>query len=388
MRFTHPDGSTVHLAYCSNVHAAEDAAGIVAQLGRFAAPVRERLGASRLGIGLWLAADAARELRADPDALGALRDALDEGELEVVTFNAFPYRGFHAPVVKEAVLPPGLDRRGARRLHPRCRGALRRAPARRHRRGVGLDDAARLARGWSDADAAAARERFAGLAGQLADLERTTGRTIRVGIEPEPSCVVETIDEAVDALSVSTRTGSAWRSTPAITRSPSTIRPMRWMRSSAPACGSSSASSRAPCAPRRRGSAAGRRRLEEFVEPRFLHQTREPRSSPGQVHGTDDLPEALAGGLPAEREWRVHFHVPVHEGGPETTQAELQAWMAALVGRPAARVHHLEIETYTWTVLPEDRRPVGEGGLIDGLTREVAWTRDQLTALGLVEDAA
>ena len=38
VRFRHPDGSTVHLAYCTNVHPAEDVDGIVAQLDRFAGP--------------------------------------------------------------------------------------------------------------------------------------------------------------------------------------------------------------------------------------------------------------------------------------------------------------------------------------------------------------
>ncbi|HEU4488701.1 MAG TPA: xylose isomerase, partial [Actinomycetota bacterium] len=40
MRFRHPDGSIVHLSYCSNVHPAEDVEGILAQLDRFASPLR------------------------------------------------------------------------------------------------------------------------------------------------------------------------------------------------------------------------------------------------------------------------------------------------------------------------------------------------------------
>ena len=30
MRFRHPDGTLVHAAYCTNVHAAEDLAGVLA----------------------------------------------------------------------------------------------------------------------------------------------------------------------------------------------------------------------------------------------------------------------------------------------------------------------------------------------------------------------
>ena len=66
MRLSHPNGSTVHLAYCTNVHAAEDFAGMLSQLDRFAVPVRDKLGVDVLGLGLWLAAPVAAALAADP----------------------------------------------------------------------------------------------------------------------------------------------------------------------------------------------------------------------------------------------------------------------------------------------------------------------------------
>jgi hypothetical protein len=52
-------------------------------------------------------------------------------------------------------------------------------------------------------------------------------------------------------------------------------------------------------------------------------------------------------------------------------------------GPHGARIDHLEVETYTWSVLPEDLRPVGEEGLIAGIAAELAWARDRLTGLGL-----
>ena len=64
MRFRHPDGTVVHLAYCTNVHPAEDVEGILAQLRLFAAQVRSLLEVPRLGIGLWISADAAAGLGA------------------------------------------------------------------------------------------------------------------------------------------------------------------------------------------------------------------------------------------------------------------------------------------------------------------------------------
>ena len=43
MRFRHPDGSTVHLAYCTNVHPAETLDGVLAQLRDHCEPVRRLL---------------------------------------------------------------------------------------------------------------------------------------------------------------------------------------------------------------------------------------------------------------------------------------------------------------------------------------------------------
>ena len=58
MRLRHPDGSLLHLAYCSNVHPADDLDGVAAQLERYAARVRARLDVPVLGVGLWVAAPA------------------------------------------------------------------------------------------------------------------------------------------------------------------------------------------------------------------------------------------------------------------------------------------------------------------------------------------
>ncbi|HET6484169.1 MAG TPA: xylose isomerase, partial [Actinoplanes sp.] len=96
----------MHLSYCTNVHPAEDLAGIVAQLDTYALPIRRRLGSDVLGLGLWLAAPAAAELAADPHLRRRLRRELDVRGLEVVTLNGFPYEAFQAPVVKLDVYYP------------------------------------------------------------------------------------------------------------------------------------------------------------------------------------------------------------------------------------------------------------------------------------------
>jgi len=92
-----------------------------------------------------------------------------------------------------------------------------------------------------------------------------------------------------------------------------------------------------------------------------------------------DLPDALAAAVEdaTAREWRVHFHVPLfrEELGPLRST---QPWVAALLRQLVARAYdgHLEVETYTWDVLPDAYR--GEP-VAAAVARELAWTMEQLT---------
>jgi hypothetical protein len=124
------------------------------------------------------------------------------------------------------------------------------------------------------------------------------------------------------------------------------------------------------------GSAEARRALQAFDEPRFLHQARARRDD-GSLAAVDDLP--LAGALPSDRPWRVHFHVPIHRplvGALGTTRDFLESALAEL--RTWERLPHLEVETYTWSVLPEGERPRDDEGLIAGIAEELRWVQEQV----------
>ncbi|MEU2929925.1 metabolite traffic protein EboE [Streptomyces sp. NPDC007251] len=387
MRLRHPDGTVVHLAYCTNVHPAEDLDGVLAQLARHAEPVRERLGVPVLGLGLWLARDAAAALATDDGAVGRLRRELTARGLEVVTLNGFPYRGFHDPVVKQAVYRP--DWTEPDRLHytldlARVLAALLPAGA-----AYGSVSTVPLAwrTPWTDGQADAAARSLDRLARGLADLADDTGRTIRVGLEPEPGCVVETTAEAARHLArVDTdRIGVCLDACHLAVGFEEPAAALARLE----AAGLTVVKTQASCALQADDPSdpATRAALAAFTEPRFLHQVRE-RGTPHRA--VDDLDAALAGGLPGREPWRVHFHVPLH-GDPEppltTTRPELEATLAALFGGDTARTAHVEAETYTWGVLPEAARPQGPDALADGIAAELAFTRDHLISLGLKEVA-
>lgn len=372
MRFRHPDGTLVHLAYCTNVHPADDLEGVLAQLARYAEPVRERLGAGSLGLGLWLAADVARAL-ADDAALTRLRGELAARGLEVVTLNGFPYRAFHAPVVKRAVYEPDWSERARLDYTLDLARVLQRLLP---------DDAARgsistLPLGWRDPWPAerddAARRRLDLLARELARLDRP----VRVAIEPEPGCVIETTDQLRSTLA---QVDTEWIGSclDLCHLGVGFEEPADAVAAAAPVV-----KAQVSCALQADDPAdpATIKALGAFAEPRFLHQT---RAADGR--SWDDLDAALNAGGPGP--WRVHFHIPLH-AEPEppltTSHGTLLDTLGVLLGGPAALVDHLEVETYTWDVLPAEHRPGGEGALVDGIADELAWTRDRLLALGLRE---
>jgi sugar phosphate isomerase/epimerase len=402
VRLQHSDGQTVHVAYCTNVHPGEDLDTIIGQLDRFAFPVRRHLGTEVLGLGLWLSAPVARSLAEDRSATDRLRRELDSRGLEVVTLNGFPYRGFQDEVVKHRVYHPDWTERARLDYTVDLTEVLVRLLP---------DDAARgsistLPLGWrhpwfGDRQALAA-EQFDRLADHLHALRERTGREIRVGVEPEPGCVIETTSDLVERMG-------------------------GWDTDVLGVCldlchlavGFEDAAVAVP-----RLAAAGRRvvkaqvsaglhlehpadpsarlALAAFDEDRFLHQVRAlggttERADAAALRARDDLGDALGGIRPldpapggVERPWRVHFHVPLGHA-PESpltsTTDDLRASLGVLVGGETALTDHLEVETYTWSVVPEAHRPTDDAALARSIAGELAWLRDTLIDLGLKESA-
>ncbi|MFI1395365.1 metabolite traffic protein EboE [Streptomyces sp. NPDC020681] len=387
MRFRHPDGSTVHLSYCTNVHPAETLDGVLAQLRDHCEPVRRRLGRDRLGIGLWLAKDAARALITDPAALRGLRAELDRRGLEVVTLNGFPYEGFGAEEVKYRVYKP--DWADSERLAHTTDLARLLAVLLPDDATEGTISTLPLA--WrTDFDepaATAARAALTTLAERLDALEELTGKSIRVALEPEPGCTVETTADAIGPLTAigSTRIGICIDTCHLATsfEDPGTaLAALAAAGVTIPKAQLSAAlHAQEPHLPEVRAA------LGAFAEPRFLHQTR-TRTAAG-LRGTDDLHEAVEGqSLPDGAPWRAHFHVPLHAppAAPLTsTLPVLQDTLARLVGGPNPLTRHLEVETYTWQALPAELRPRNRTQLADGIAAELTLARDLLVDLGLKE---
>jgi hypothetical protein len=118
--------------------------------------------------------------------------------------------------------------------------------------------------------------------------------------------------------------------------------------------------------------------LKPFDDAIYLHQT--VTSSNGNLTRHIDLQQAFdahTAGASAE-EWRVHFHVPIFLddlGEFATTQNFIREILAIHRKKPIS--NHLEVETYTWNVLPLEYRNVD---VIDAIVRELNWVREQLAS--------
>ncbi|MFF8694567.1 metabolite traffic protein EboE [Streptomyces sp. NPDC015144] len=387
MRLHHSDSTTIHLAYCTNVHPAETLDGITAQLTDHAQQVRQHLGTDLVGLGLWLPADVAHHLADHPDATAALRRALTTRGLETVTLNGFPYRGFHSPVVKRGVYFP--DWSEPARLTYTLNLAKVLAALLPEDAAHGSISTLPLAwrTPWTGVQRSAAARHLDDLAAGLKRIEAETGRTIRVGLEPEPGCVAETTAQAaqaiagadhdwiglcLDACHLAVQHEDPKSAVAALVAEGVPIVKLQ---------ASSALVADTPAATETRAA------LRPFAEPRFLHQVRE--QGPGNtLHGSDDLAPALAGALPADAPWRIHYHVPLHDQ-PEpplrTTSDSLQETLRATLGGERALTDHIEVETYTWDVLPAGLRPTGAAGIAAGIAAELEWTHGELIRLGLTE---
>lgn len=386
MRLVDAQGHAYWLAYCMNVHAGGTLASTLDALATTVRPLKERLGVDGpFGVGLRFDAATVHALARDPDARARLRAALDEGDLVPFTANAFVLGGFHGGRIKEQVYAPTWADEA--RLRYTLDFAEVMADLVPRDLDVSISTAPGGWRPWghgSELDQAFAR-RIAALADGLDALESRTGRKVRVGLEPEPLCTIQRVEDAVNFFHLPLR------------QALDDQRAARYLGICYDVChqavmdedagtglmalegaGVGIVKLQASCAlevPLPCDEEA-RAALAAFDEDTYLHQVG-ARGPDGALRQAADLPEVLAPDSTwhESHPWRVHFHVPVFRkevaGGLTTTQPALERALSTVARH--ALTPHIEIETYTWDVLPEAERAAGSGfDLVEALVHEYA----------------
>ena len=389
----------VNLTYCTNIHAGEHWSDIRASLDAHVPAIKTAVAPDRaFGIGLRLSGEAAAGAR-QPEQLAAFRDQLTALGAYVFTINAFPFGPFHGVRVKEHVYLP--DWRSAERVAFTADSAAVLAAILPD----GVDGSistvpgAFKPNGNETGAAAAMAARMIEAVADLVLIERHTGKRIALALEPEPCCFLETADESIAFFEtelfrpetldlLATRTG--------VNRSEAETLLRRHLGICYDVCHGSveyedpvAALDRLLAAgisvPKIQLSAAMRipvmtpdliDAVMRYDDGVYLHQTivRGPTGLTRHV----DLPDAVAAFKAgrADGEWRIHCHVPLFLsdlGEIGSTRADLQATLAAL--RHKSRSSHLEVETYTWDVLPDHLRT---GSKAADIAREISFCVKEL----------
>ncbi|MCX8156058.1 MAG: metabolite traffic protein EboE [Verrucomicrobiae bacterium] len=378
----------LHLAYCTNVHRGERWGEIRAALEQHVLAVREAVcPGGPFAIGLRLGAQAAAEL-GDPAALLEFNRWLDRHQCYVFTLNGFPYGPFHGTAVKERVYQPDwttperleytvqLLEILAQLLPPGLEGSVSTVP-------VGFKPALR-----SPAQEAQARRQLWACVEQAHRICRRYGRNLHVGLEPEPMCALETTRETVDFFArlradrpgdtrLEELLGVNYDCCHLALQYEDPRESLETLRRHGIRVSKIHLSNALKVTP----TPAVRATLQAFVEPVYLHQV-VAADRWAQLTRFVDLPEALAAAAawPAEHplpEWRIHFHIPLHhppDGQFGNTREHVTGVLDYLARRPNL-CSHLEMETYTWAVLPPELRA---RRVEDQIVAEYRWTLDEL----------
>ena len=398
----------LHLTYCTNIHPGETWAEVENNLRQYTLPLKTRLSPDKpFGIGLRLANIAAKELLED-DNLSKFKTWLQAHDLYVFTLNGFPYGGFHHQVVKDKVYAP--DWCSCERLDYTLRLIEILEVLLPNNLDGGISTLPISYKPWqhnSDERQRTLHQSSLNLARAIAkmvQIHHNTGKVLHIDLEPEPDGMLENTAEVIDffqdwllpvagkwiqqELSVSQAVAESWIVEHIRVcydtchfaveyEEPSDV--IKDLTSAGIKIGKIQLSSAIkidiPTELDRRRQIL--EKLSPFAESTYLHQViaryadkPEKRASSNLKHYRDlslALPDFLTTEAP---EWRTHFHVPIFIGNYplfESTQEHIEKLLPLLPD--SAVTHHLEIETYTWEVLPPEMKL----DILTSIEREYQW---------------
>jgi hypothetical protein len=355
-----------HLSYCSNIHTGEIWSEHFAQLKQHVPSVKAQVSPDQpMGLGLRFANQASIDLQ-DPAELKALQSWLTEQNLYVFTLNGFPYGGFHHTIVKDQVHAPDWTTTERRDYTIRLARIL--ASLLTDTEGGISTSPLSYKYWWNTAEERnqamqTATHHLLEVVDVLAEIEKNTGKTIHIDIEPEPDGLLSHHGDFID-----------WYEQVLLPAgNPDLIRrhvqlcfdichygvsfdapeaSIQELKAKNIPVGKIQISS-ALRVDLRTQEVEKIAELRKYQEPVYLHQVKALHKD-GSFQEFKDLDEAFATYTPnTYDEWRVHFHVPLFletYGLLGSTQKEIRETLAIQKASPFT--NHLEIETYTWGVLP------------------------------------
>jgi hypothetical protein len=397
-----------HLSYCSNIHPGESWAATFENLTLYIPEVRNRLDVSgAFGIGLRLSNEASLILE-KPEKLKEFQDWLKAENAYVFTLNGFPYGDFHRQVVKEKVHFPDWTTDDRKNYTIRSFRIL----AELLPEGIdgGISTSPISYRHWFTTEAELtkamdiATKNLLEVVVELAAIEMETGKFLHLDIEPEPDGILENSDEMIWLY-------TDWllpigvpvlKRQLGISEADATLLIKRHIQVCYDVCHFAIVYED-PAETFAKFSAQGiqigkiqisaalkilipesvaerieiLQKLQPFVESTYLHQV-VGRGTNQKLTSYSDLPQAIEKLAETEdEEWRIHFHVPVfleNYGTLSSTQSAIKLVLNQISNNPEI-TNHLEVETYTWEVLPEDTKL----SLGESISRELGWVIENMS---------
>ncbi len=391
-----------HLTYSTLVHPADNWDQLWASVQTFLPKVKARISPDEpFGVCLRLAAPTAALLAANTDERKKLKWFLADNDMYVYTANAFPYGAFKGTVVKEQVYEPDwrTEERSAYTINVAdiladlCTDgispSIQTAPLGFKPNVTGPD----IVDSYT--------EHVLRVAAHLVGIEARTGHLITLGLEPEPRCFLETTDETVAYFTNHLYTGKSAARLAKLAGIPMDTAIAALRRhlgvtfdighqavgfEDIPVSLQKLVDAGIPIVKLQEAAAMyiGEvtdekvEALKRFAKTVYLSQTVECRGGGAELGHYLNLEDAFADWEKdkTRREWRTHFHVPVFltDLGPfKSTQFALEQALAMHKKTPLSR--QLEIETYTWDVLPDHLKT---GDIVEYVCRELEWVKAQL----------
>lgn len=391
--------NNIHLTYCTNIHPGESWEEVFANLQQYIPVLKSRLSPEKpFGIGLRLANIAASELLQTVN-LAQFQSWLTAQNLYVFTLNGFPYGGFHHQVVKDRVYAPDWSK--PERLDYTVNLAKILANLLPQGMDGGISTLPISYKPWWKGDRTAENRIFnssclhlASLTAELIAIRQQTGKIIHLDIEPEPDGLLENTAEVVDFFTnwLLPTSGAYLAKSLGISTELAEAHLLEHIRVCYDTC-HFALEYEDPATVFARFQDAGIKigkiqlsaaikvalsanrevlleRLRPFAESTYLHQVIE-RYPNGSLHHYPDLVAALPHLKESKaQEWRTHFHVPIFVRDYQvlqSTQDDIVAVLQLLQTNPICQ--HLEIETYTWDVLPQNMKI----DLLASIQREYEW---------------
>jgi hypothetical protein len=367
------------IPYCLNIHPGETLEDIRSAITHHALRVKERIDPSGpYPLGLRFSAQSVIEL-SEADNLAFFKEFLISNNCYTTGINGFPYGAFHNTAVKKAVYQPDWGSKTrlnytmklcsilAELLPPGTDGSVTTVP-------LGYKTA-------TDADSECVFiEHIVKCAEFLKMLYENTGKRVALALEPEPDCVIETGSEMItwfnrfyDAAEVvRDYVGICLDTCHAAVEFESPLETIHRLEAAQIKIARVQLSSAISATI----SLEALKVMSAFIDPVYLHQTR-IRTADGSIHKYSDLTaETLAdAALYTGGTLRTHFHVPLFFEGTKLLRTTHDDLSADFFSHVKTRGYPLEIETYTFDVLPKAIKPAD---IIDSLVMEHDWVTSRL----------